>query len=109
MAHQSTKAGSGSSGQPGLGPWPYLRKKYYGLPCSRTISLTPWKNPLYLGLGEVWSWMNFTCERNAKALAPRVPLEGHLALWLPAPGLTKIRSGLEMQLFTWKQGYSRPP
>ena len=29
-------------------------------PRSQTISLTPWKNPLYLGLGEVWSWMNFT-------------------------------------------------
>ena len=29
-------------------------------PCSRTISLTPWKNPRYLGLAEVWSWINFT-------------------------------------------------
>lgn len=24
------------------------------------ISLTPWKKPLYLGLAEVWSWINFT-------------------------------------------------
>lgn len=31
-------------------------------PCSRTISRTPWKKPRYLGLGEVWSWINFTYE-----------------------------------------------
>lgn len=24
------------------------------------ISLTPWKKPLYLGLAEVWSWINLT-------------------------------------------------
>ena len=29
-------------------------------PCSRTISRTPWKKPRYLGLGEHWSWINFT-------------------------------------------------
>lgn len=39
---------------------PHQRARPSGSPCSRTISLTPWKNPRYLGLADVWSWMNFT-------------------------------------------------
>lgn len=30
------------------------------LPWDLTISPTPWKKPLYLGLAEVWSWINLT-------------------------------------------------
>lgn len=30
------------------------------LPWVLMISLTPWKNPRYLGFGDVWSWMNLT-------------------------------------------------
>lgn len=29
-------------------------------PSVLTISLTPWKKPLYFGFADVWSWMNFT-------------------------------------------------
>lgn len=30
------------------------------VPWSLMISLTPWKNPLYRGFAEVWSWINLT-------------------------------------------------
>lgn len=47
-------------------------------------------------------------ETETKELAPRVPRQGTFGPWLAGPEPTKVRPGLEVQLFTCKQGHPRP-
>lgn len=71
--------------------------------CSRTVSPTKWKKPLYLELGEVWSWMNFTLMVSKEHTATAAPAHASsqaaqqpaCAVWLVAAEQPKDRLGVE--------------
>lgn len=58
--------------------WNRGQLKTLYLPCSFTISLTPWKNPLNLGFLDVWSLMNLT-------LIVSIGVTARIASLTPAP------------------------
>lgn len=56
---------------------------YKHLPSSLSINPTPWKKPLYLGVADLWSLMNFT-------LTVSIGVTAKMASQIPAPSPQNI-------------------